>query len=571
MDAMSKRLLRRLLVKRVNELKAQGLSTDEIHAEFSQRIKSDQSIYIQGIASEWWFTQDQFETWVDVMIAELLPELFKMDKSKGPLETPGEILKDGTIIDEILMGDSPAFIVWGDPAKIPSGTTNWEIVYDWHDGERRLFPIKDDLLLKKKILLPSGIRDYESEEKLYGELVEFVNKWSENDPDLVSLVVLCVMSGWLREKVPIFPIICPRGGSDTGKTRLGDVLWQISFRGMRADGVLSLSSLFRNCDRWPGTLYVNEGDIDESGRSEDSESNQKVKFYLARIEANASVWRTNPNTYKPEVFNSFGSTILTTRKPFKDDALESRLFVIPTRGLTRTDIPYNLPPEFYAKGQELRDKLEMFRLRNLNRFVNDDYLKFEDLPSRMNQILQPIASLARSHLPGLFAKLQTLALDLSERVVEDRANSLDGQIVRAYFAIDPELKGVTAQAICDKMVEMFQPKDVPKNDSIGRRAKGLGFDRFKSNDRSRTRLLKLKPDYAKRMKSKYVPKEERDELDSLLKPTTQLEIDQAEKISKAKELFDQATPIEEIRQVVGPEIVEHCLEKGILPKVGGRE
>ena len=83
----------------------------------------------------------------------------------------------------------------------------------------------------------------------------------------------------------------------------------------------------------------------------------------------------------------------------------------------------------------------------------------------MNQIFQPIGSLGKTHLPKLFEKVQRLAMNLSERVVEDRASSLDGQAVRAYFALDPELKGVTVQAICNKMRELLQPKEDQKSDS----------------------------------------------------------------------------------------------------------
>ncbi|MGQ9588543.1 MAG: hypothetical protein ACUVT7_09225 [Thermoplasmata archaeon] len=494
----------------------------------------------------------------------------EFDAGNRPVETPGAMLKDGTIIDEIFRDESPAFIVWSDPARTPPGMSNYDIVDEWRDGERRLFPVKDDLLTKAKILLPSGICEYGSEEQLYAELLDYIIKYAEIDADLAPLLVLSIISTWLYEKIPVFPIICLRGASDTGKTRLGNVLWQIAFRGMRADGVLSLSSLFRNAERWHGTLYVNEGDIDESGRSEDSESRQKIKFYNARYERGGAVWRTEKNSLKSQVFDSFGPTIITTRKPFVDDALESRLFVFPMRGLTRTDIPFNLPDEFYAKGQELRNKLELFRLRNLARFKNDNSLKFEEISSRMNQILQPIASLSRAHLPKLYAEVQNLALKLSERVVEDRANSFDGQLVRAYVTVDPQLKGATPKQIADEMVNQFGIKDCDPR-KVGKKARALGFSPFKSNDSKRSRLLKLERDFAKRLIRKYLPKDERDEYEEISRPSTQVKIDQTEKISKAVELFSRAVPIEEIKQIVGPEIVDHCLSKGILPMVGGRE
>ena len=434
------------------------------------------------------------------------------------IESPGMILPDGTIVDEIYRNGQAQFLVWKDG--------NHKIVNLLEVNGVTFVPIDDDLLRKGKILLPSSVEEYGTEENLLAEIISFGTKYVEVDPTNLELTSLQKMTEWLLEKLPVLPIINPRGGADTGKSRFGNVLWQVSFRGMRADGVLSLSSLFRNAEKWRGTLYVNEADIDEKTRSEDSESSQQVKFYNSRYERDAAVWRTNKETLKPEVFDSFGPTILVTRKGFHDDALESRCLVVPMYGRTRTGIRLNLASEFYEQALHLRNKLELFRLRNLQRFSNDFDLEFNGVSTRMNQILQPMASLAKAHLPSLYPKIESLARQLSEKVVEQRALSDDGMIVRAYLAVDPQLNGISASSIAEYIRTEFGPE--VKAERIGRRARSLGFVSFRASGGGRYRFLKLESDHAIRMLNKYVPAEERDELRPIHGETPQKKVTEFE-------------------------------------------
>ncbi len=128
-----------------------------------------------------------------------------------------------------------------------------------------------------------------------------------------------------------------------------------------------------------------------------NETSEMIKYLNQRYEHEGGVWRTNKDSLKDESFRAFGPTILTTRQPFQDDALESRCIHIITKETSRDDIPLNLPPKFYDEATVLRNKLLMFRLRNLTSFCIDYNLRFQGVSSRMNQILQPLGSLARRY------------------------------------------------------------------------------------------------------------------------------------------------------------------------------
>ena len=148
-------------------------------------------------------------------------------------ETAGMILDDATIVDEVYREGRAQLLMWKDGKH--------RFVNKFERNGVTFVPIDDALLQKNKILLPSGIEDYGNASKLLEDIVAFITKWVETDPALVRLCALQKMTEWLYEKVPVLPIINPRGGADCGKTRMGNALWQVSFRGIRADGVLSLS------------------------------------------------------------------------------------------------------------------------------------------------------------------------------------------------------------------------------------------------------------------------------------------------------------------------------------------
>ncbi len=170
---------------------------------------------------------------------------------------PG-LVEDGFILEEVLPASGvPEFV--GYESKI--GTHHPVASYPRDNGPE-VVPLNDELLEKGAVLLPSGAEDYEDEGTLFMGLVDWAQRYADVDPEsLLKLAVLNVMMGWLSPKPPTWPILNIRGPSETGKTRFGEVLWQISYRGMRGDGALSHSSLFRTSEKWGGTLFLNEGDL----------------------------------------------------------------------------------------------------------------------------------------------------------------------------------------------------------------------------------------------------------------------------------------------------------------------
>ncbi|HOO04859.1 MAG TPA: hypothetical protein PLJ11_09075, partial [Methanomassiliicoccales archaeon] len=284
------------------------------------------------------------------------------------INTPGRVFPDGSIIEQCWDGNK-AYYYYMDV----NGNIKAE---DQHVGENGFTyaPINEEILEKRIVLLPTYPAPYDSEAELLRDIQLYIHQWCEVDMGTERLLALYVMLTWIHDHddCQTMPIINARGRSGTGKSRLLETLRQICYRGMRASGCLSFSSMFRTAERWKGTLAINEGDLKNS-----SEKSDMVKYLNERYEKGGNVWRTNPETLKSEYFNAYGPTIVTTRHQFKDDALESRCFTIPMKERTRRDIYLNLPKEFYDAGATLRNHLLCFRFKRLGSFVNDYTLEFD--------------------------------------------------------------------------------------------------------------------------------------------------------------------------------------------------
>jgi hypothetical protein len=385
------------------------------------------------------------------------------------LPTPGRVYPDGGILEQCWDGTKTYYCkFWAWQPDI--GQLKFEKCSECSDflPGCALIPLEDDVLTKGIVLLPSEPMDYGKEVDLLALIQTFIHKWCEVEPEMERLLAGYVLLTWLYEKCPAMPIINIRGGAMTGKTRMLEIMRQVCYRGMRASGCLSFSAMFRTVERWGGTLCINEGDMKNS-----AETSETIKYLNERYEKGGSVWRTNPDTFKGEFFTAFGPTVLTTRQPFADNALESRCIIVPMKERTRTDILLNLPPAFFEEAKDLRNKLLMFRFKNFGKFENDYTLEFEGLSPRMNQILQPLASLAKKINDKFFEEVKGMAFELQQRVVEATSESADGLVVRA--ALDLEEHGQSE----------FTPKEISeaiaenggevKSVQVGKRLVALGL------------------------------------------------------------------------------------------------
>jgi hypothetical protein len=477
--------------------------------------------------------------------------------------TPGRVLADGTIIEECFDGANAYYYICpGIQEDWPQLQVIRGIDYRLPALNVRLLPMVDELLIKGKVMLPIAPLEYGEPIDLYDAWIKWAQKYYDGPEDHFKLMASYYLLSAVYDKCPALPEFNFRGPPQSGKTRGFEELRHTCYRGMRASGSLTHSAMFRATELWKGTLCINESDMRQSDATVDI-----IKYLNERYEKGGCVWRSNPDTFAPQCFDSFGPTVLTSRQPFDDDALESRQIDLETRGRKKKKIPLNLPPAFFTEAQELRDKLLMFRFRNYQAFENDYTLEFDGISSRLNQILQPLASLSRNISDELFEEIKGMAKSLQQQQVRAASLSTDGMIVNAFFTLEGQTykekdeQGNIIREVPIRMTATNLSKCITRlggevsAKTIGSRVGALGFKKRKTLDGNHREItLPDSSDRRDELKKAYVSEEladSSDELDSSRKRGGGLEgyapkVSQGEKVSKIAEIVraQEITPDE---------------------------
>ena len=176
----------------------------------------------------------------------------------------------------------------------------------------------------------------------------------------------------------------------------------ICYRTMTANGAGSTSSLFRALERYKGTVFIDEADIQNS----DTE-NDMVKFYNLGAMRNNPIWRTVEVTgpdgnkdWETVSFQTFCPKLVAMRKEFRDDAVGSRslTFKLQPREMTElkaAGIPLSITAGMREKARAMRNLLVRWRLETWQPNIEVD-LEFYDLTisARLNQVAGPLLAIA---------------------------------------------------------------------------------------------------------------------------------------------------------------------------------
>jgi len=132
--------------------------------------------------------------------------------------------------------------------------------------------------------------------------------------------------------------------------------------------------------------------------------------------------------YNPKAYRVFGPKLVATRGFFQDRALESRCITEELgKARLRDDVPINLPPSHGMEGLRLRNKLLMFRFRNLDRARLAEKLVDRTIEPRLNQVFVPLLSLVEDEKTRRY--LQQLAQRYHEALVAERGMDTEAQIL----------------------------------------------------------------------------------------------------------------------------------------------
>jgi hypothetical protein len=316
-------------------------------------------------------------------------------KQKKPIPTVSAALDDGRILEMVFRPKEKrtAFVLWQDEKW--SFETSLSLNF-FH----RLVPYSpnNNLIKNEVVLLPSEPEEYGSEEELLAEVQAFIHRYVDVSPLFEKIASYYVLFSWIHDGFNELPYLRLRGDPGSGKTRFLLTVGSLCYKPIFASGASTVSPLFRILDAFRGTLIIDESDFRLS-----DEKAEVVKILNNGNAKGFPVLRSEPSgkgEFNPRAYHVFGPKIVATRGFFEDRALESR-FLTEEMGQNRLrdDIPINLPSSYKEEALHIRNKLLLFRFRNLKKSRITEDLVDRSIEPRLNQIFVPLLQYHR-RCPG---------------------------------------------------------------------------------------------------------------------------------------------------------------------------
>lgn len=295
------------------------------------------------------------------------------------------------------------------------------------DGVRLVpYAPRNNLVANGIVLFPSGVVEYGSESELVDDVRRFIHRYVDLSPLYEKVAAYYVIFSWVYDGFNELPYLRVRGDYGSGKTRFLLIVGSVCYKPIFASGASTVSPIFRLLDTFRGTLIVDEADFrlsDERAEVVKILNNGNARgFPVLRSDV------TRKGEFDPHAYAVFGPKLVATRGFFEDRALESR-FLTEEMGQRRLrdDIPINLPPMCSAEATELRNKLLLFRFRNLGKRMPTEALVDRTIEPRLNQVFVPLMAIIQDDIAR--SELQALARQYQREVVSDRGLDVEAQIL----------------------------------------------------------------------------------------------------------------------------------------------
>jgi hypothetical protein len=341
------------------------------------------------------------------------------------IHTPSAELPDGRLIEEAFDGKDVFYLVYNPTTGQVEKAKTVEV-----EGVAYK-PVDNPEVRYGLTLLPSEAVDYGSDEQLFKEILEFLNKWHDQPNESErKLDVLYIFLTYVYDLLPRLPYRRAWGKWGRGKSAWLDAVGSICYRPVILAGCDTDKAIVRRMNNWKGTALIDEADFSNSSlyafiiKILNISYDKRLGFYQRSDEI---------NPMKTLVYNVYGPKLLATRQEFKDKALESRCltFIAFEKGRPMPLFRYK---KFLEETQALRNKLIMWRFRK----YYDLKAKIESLEtpqidielnissSRVKETVAPLLLVA----PEFKDEISKLAVELEEQL---KATDPDWQLENEFI------------------------------------------------------------------------------------------------------------------------------------------
>ena len=302
------------------------------------------------------------------------------DDSK-PISSPGIVTSE--VVFEQLKSEAQGnyYAVWNRiEQKIQSHTEVWR---NYTIDELQYFPLP-----RLPWLAIESCTDYESEEHLYGEIRSFMLEHIDVPNELFYDVYTCfVLASWRPEDFKVIPYLFFLGPLSSGKTRGLECLQRLCYRALLSTS-MSAAAIFRALEAWHPTLLLDETEIYNKESMAEVlallNSGYRRGQYAIRIE---KAEEGNPQI---GMFDTFGFKAMAGTEELAA-TLQSRCIITAmSRAVRKINLFMN-----EDKAKDLRNKLLMYRFKNLGKASNDMVTAFvnENADFRNARVIELFISL----------------------------------------------------------------------------------------------------------------------------------------------------------------------------------
>lgn len=340
------------------------------------------------------------------------------------------------------------------------------------DGTK-IIPNRSILIESSVVLLPTHAVEYTTELELANEITVFIHKYVDVHPFYEKLASHYVLMSWVFDRCSVVPYLRAIGDYGTGKTRFIQTVGSLCYKPIFIAGAITPSPIFRMIEDYQGTMVFNEMDFDDR---ESELYSTLIKILNNGYEKRMVVLRTEGDKNREvKAYKTFSPKVFSTRKRFKDQALESRIITVPMQQTTRTDLPIMLPEFFWQEAEDIRNKLLMYRFRNLRRIKTEDKSsKLTGIEPRLKQTLLPLLEVVEDL--KVEEGLIEYAKNFQKQLIVDRGSELEGLIFSKLADLFKLNAKVTVKDVGRAInTDLEDEKYKPSFQKVGRIIRDLGF------------------------------------------------------------------------------------------------
>lgn len=378
----------------------------------------------------------------ELWLKDISDKVFKTTKST---EIVSMVCPDGTLVEQLYdwVSQEAKFAI-----KKPDGEVSISEKFE-HQGQLYT-PVLDDLIKQGVVLLPSEVGELRDEAELLSYIQGYLHYYVDVDEHFERLATYYALFTWLYDSFSTLPYLRMLGQHGTGKSRFLRTLGYICYRPMNIGGAVSTASVYRMLERYGGTLLIDEADYPKSS---------EVWALLVQIlnlgyEVDGRVIRCDNKAFDPKPYSCYGPKLIASRKPFNDDALDSRCLTAIFYPTQRDDIPLQTPRGIeWEDAQKIRNMLLAWRFAKFSKHGADE-IGFiqggeDGLEPRLEQIIRPLQFVLESE--NAKQDIEEFVKDYGDSLKQERKQSLPGLVLKGLVELLDEGKEPYYHAIAEKV------------------------------------------------------------------------------------------------------------------------